>query len=155
MNGVKGWCPSAHHPMMSGDGLLVRVKPRMGRLSAAKVLALCDLAGRFGNGAIDLTSRANLQIRGVAETDHPALLAGLIEAGLVDGDADREGRNTVVTPFWRPGDLTARLYAALQPVTAALPSLPDKMGSRSILGPCRCCREFLVISGSRQAMMGG
>ena len=27
---VKGWCPGAHRPMMSGDGLVVRVRPLMG-----------------------------------------------------------------------------------------------------------------------------
>ena len=64
---VQGWCPGAHRPMMSGDGLVVRVRPRLARLSAAQTLGLCDLALRFGNGTIDLTNRANLQLRGVAE----------------------------------------------------------------------------------------
>ena len=31
---IKGWCPSALRPMQSGDGLVVRVRPRGGRLSA-------------------------------------------------------------------------------------------------------------------------
>ena len=26
---VKGWCPGAHRPMMSGDGLVVRIRPRL------------------------------------------------------------------------------------------------------------------------------
>ena len=41
---VKGWCPDAWHPMISGDGLLVRVKPRLGRLTREQALALCDAA---------------------------------------------------------------------------------------------------------------
>ena len=25
---AQGWCPTAFHPMMSGDGMLLRVRPR-------------------------------------------------------------------------------------------------------------------------------
>ena len=32
---AKGWCPGAWRPMASGDGLLVRVRPRLGRLTAS------------------------------------------------------------------------------------------------------------------------
>ncbi len=124
---IKGWCPSAHAPMMSGDGLLVRVKPQVGRLTVAQAQTLCDLAERFGNGMIDLTSRANLQVRGVTLEDHPALLEALITEGLVDPDPSRAAQNLTVTPFWQAGDLTDRLAQALIPV--ALPPLPDKMGT--------------------------
>ena len=31
---VRGWCPNAWRPMAAGDGLLVRVRPRLGRLDA-------------------------------------------------------------------------------------------------------------------------
>ena len=71
---VKGWCPGAHRPMLSGDGLVVRVRPFRAELSAAQALALCDLARTHGNGTLELTSRANLQIRGVPEAAFPALL---------------------------------------------------------------------------------
>lgn len=128
MSRVKGWCPSAHRPMMSGDGLLVRVKPPLGQLSADAVKTLCDLATRYGSGLIDLTARANLQIRGVAEADHPALLSELIAAGLVDPDVHREiTRNVIATPYWREGDRTTRLYDAVVDVLAQF-ALPDKFG---------------------------
>lgn len=138
MSRVKGWCPSAHRPMMSGDGLLVRVKPRLGRLSTDRVLALCDLADRFGNGMIDLTSRANLQIRGVAEADHPGLLAALVDAGLVDADAEREARrNIVANCHWLPGSATVELEAAIVSRLGDLPELPDKMGVAIDIGRVR------------------
>lgn len=121
--GVKGWCPGAHRPMASGDGLVVRVRPRLGRLSAGQALGLAELAERFGNGLIDLTSRANLQIRGVREADHEALLQELAALALLDADAATETRrNILAPPFWQPGGLTDRLGAAL---TAALPGFPD------------------------------
>lgn len=126
---VKGWCPGAHRPMMSGDGLVVRIRPFCGEISADQALALCDLATRFGSGVIDLTSRANLQIRGIAQADHPALIAALTDLSLLDSDAETERRrNIIVAPDWVPGDLTARLHAALLAALPGLPPLPAKMG---------------------------
>ncbi|BBI51636.1 hypothetical protein HORIV_40570 [Vreelandella olivaria] len=61
---IKGWCPGAWRPMATGDGLLVRVRPPLGELSRAQLLALCDAAETFGSGLIELTSRANFQLRG-------------------------------------------------------------------------------------------
>ncbi len=134
MSRIKGWCPSAHAPMMSGDGLLVRIKPRLGRLTAEQGRTVCDLAARFGNGLIDLTSRANLQLRGVSDDTHAKLLSALIDAGLVDPDPGREARrNIVVTPYWQPDDLNHRLSDMLE--TIELPDLPDKMGIAVDTGP--------------------
>ena len=126
---VKGWCPSAHRPMMSGDGLLVRVKLHMAQLEVSQATTLCDLAQTYGNGMIDITSRANMQIRGVSKADHLKLLTALIDAGLVDADPNIEAKRTLtVTPFWRKGDLTDRLGASLMSHLNKLPNLPDKMG---------------------------
>lgn len=124
---VKGWCPGAWRPMMSGDGLIVRVRPRLGRLSAAKVLGLCDLADTHASGIIDLTNRANLQLRGVR--DHQAVLDGLSDLGLLDPTPELEHkRNIIVAPL--PGHshrsdlIAARLIARLED----LPDLPAKFG---------------------------
>ena len=126
---VKGWCPSAYRPMQSGDGLIVRVKPRLARLTAKQGRALADLAQRYGNGLVDLTSRANLQIRGVSQADHPALLDALQNANLIDTDPILEARRTIVTaPFWQPGDMTERLTLALMDRLVEFPDLPGKMG---------------------------
>lgn len=126
---IKGWCPGAHRPMMSGDGLVVRVRPFRGQLTPVQVTALCDLADRFGSGVIDLTSRANLQIRGVAEADHNAVLKELDALGLIDADPAVEGiRNILMPPTWTAGDLTDRLYTAVLTTLPTLPDLPQKMG---------------------------
>lgn len=129
MSVVKGWCPSAHRPMLSGDGLVVRVRPFRGELDRAQMLGLCDLAERFGNGLIELTSRANLQLRGIAQKDHVALLAALEGLGLLDLDPSLEARrNMLVAPDRSAGDLTDRLCARLIEALPRLPELPEKMG---------------------------
>ncbi len=97
---VKGWCPGALRPMPSGDGLIVRIRPFCGALDLGQARALADLAERLGNGHIDLTRRANLQIRGLAEERLPALHEALGLLGLIDGDAETEAvRNVMVAPL--------------------------------------------------------
>jgi len=126
---VKGWCPSAYRPMMSGDGLIVRVRPHVGRLDRAQVMGLCEAAAQYGNGFIDLTNRANLQVRGVPEEDHAALLETLSGLGVLDGDPAQEARrNIIVAPDWRAGDTTARLADKLARRLGELPPLPAKFG---------------------------
>jgi len=87
---VKGWCPDAWRPMATGDGLLVRIKPRLAHLGRQQVLALCDLAETYGNGIIDVSRRANFQIRGVTEQGWSSLVSELVEHGLVDSNATLE-----------------------------------------------------------------
>ncbi|MEP4198855.1 MAG: cobalamin biosynthesis protein CobG [Aliishimia sp.] len=126
---VKGWCPGAYRPMMSGDGLIIRVRPRLGRLTCAQALGLCDLSQRYGNGLIDLTSRANLQLRGVALQEHDAVLDQLLTLGMLDETPDLEARrNILTTPDWIAGDITTRLHDALVARLGELPNLPAKMG---------------------------
>lgn len=126
---IKGWCPDAWRPMASGDGLLVRIKPRLGRLSRDQALALCALAQTYGNGMIDITRRANLQIRGVSEANWPSLIVQLIEHGLADPDAGRErARNLLIAPDWAEGDDSHRIACDLMARIGELPALPGKVG---------------------------
>ena len=95
-----GWCPGALKPMLSGDGLIVRVKPRGSRLTPAAAHGIADAALRYGNGELDLTSRANLQVRGVTEAGLPALTDTLQALGLLDPSAEAEAvRNVIGSPL--------------------------------------------------------
>ncbi|MEC3950774.1 cobalamin biosynthesis protein CobG [Sphingobium sp. HWE2-09] len=127
---VKGWCPDAWRPMMAGDGLLMRVKPRLGRLTRAQALGLADAAAGHGNGQIDVTRRANLQLRGVTDHSWSPLMAHLLALDLVDGDAARETvRNILVSPVWHKDDESCRIASALQTRIGELPpKLPGKVG---------------------------
>jgi precorrin-3B synthase len=127
---IKGWCPSALRPMVSGDGLVVRLRPRGGRLSFAQAAGIAELSARHGNGLIDFTSRANVQIRGVREESHEPLIEGLDRLGLVDAELYAETqRNVLVSPFWNAGDDVPSLAAELEQALARRPlGLPEKFG---------------------------
>jgi precorrin-3B synthase len=97
---VKGWCPGALRPMQSGDGLIVRVRPQSASLRPQDLGALADAARQFGNGHIDLTRRANLQIRGVRETSLSDLHDVIARLGLLDASAEGEAiRNIMINPL--------------------------------------------------------
>ncbi|TPE53500.1 precorrin-3B synthase [Amaricoccus solimangrovi] len=131
---VRGWCPGALRPMDSGDGWIVRLRPPLGRLSPAQAGGVARLAQAHGNGMLDLSARANLQIRGVTPAAHPALIEGLRALGLVDATAEAEARRSVLlTPFATPaGDALA---AALEAALADGPALPSKFGFAVDGGP--------------------
>jgi precorrin-8X/cobalt-precorrin-8 methylmutase len=97
---IKGWCPGALRPMQSGDGLVVRIRPPLGRLNPAQAQAIAEASTRHGNGILDLSARANLQLRGVTEASHGPLIDDLRAQGLIDPDIETESlRNLIVTPF--------------------------------------------------------
>ena len=97
---VKGWCPGALRPMESGDGLLVRLRITGGIISAPKAHIIAKAAMQHGNGLIDLSGRANLQIRGVGASQWPHLIADLSRHGLIDQDAEAESvRNVMASPL--------------------------------------------------------
>jgi len=141
---VQGWCPGALRPMLSGDGLVVRVRPRAGRLTLDQARGIAALARLHGNGLIDLSNRANVQLRGVTEASHPALIDGLRALDLIDRDAaDEARRNIIVSPFWTEGDATQPLADALAQALAApdAPPLPGKFGFVLDTAATPCLRD--------------
>jgi precorrin-3B synthase len=127
---VKGWCPGALRPMASGDGLLVRVKPWCGSFTIKQAMGLADIAARLGNGHIDLTRRANLQIRGLREEAMDALHIALEGLDLLDPDPATEAARSVMVGPLADRD-TRALAAALTRAIAAerrLTALSAKFG---------------------------
>ncbi|CAN7325089.1 precorrin-3B synthase [Phenylobacterium sp. LjRoot225] len=124
---VRGWCPSLFEPMASGDGLLARVKPPLGRLSAEAARALAVAAQRFGNGQLELTNRAALQVRGLSEASLPPFQQAVLAAGLASADpAVERRRNLVVSPLASAAGVALatelEAWIADDPALAALPS---------------------------------
>lgn len=135
MSRIKGWCPGALRPMESGDGWVLRIRPRGGRLSPAQAMGIAAAARTHGSGLIDLTGRANLQLRGVTPATHAPLIADLRALELIDADiATETRRNITVTPFADPA--TDALAAALEQALAASElALPAKFGFAVDTGP--------------------
>ncbi|MCJ2107059.1 precorrin-3B synthase [Methylobacterium sp. E-041] len=126
----RGWCPSLARPMPTGDGLLARIHPPLGILTRAQIHAVAAASRAFGNGHVDVTARANLQLRGVTEATRPALVAALGGAGLGDMRADGgPQRLTLTSPL---AGLTAEavdvraMASAIEAHGLAIAGLPPK-----------------------------
>ena len=131
---IKGWCPGALRPLQSGDGLLVRIRSPLGGLNPQQAKAIAEAAANHGNGIIDLSARANLQLRGVTEAGHLRLIDDLRTHGLIDPDIKTESlRNLVITPF-RDAE-TKALAATLTSALTKMPKLPGKFGFALDTGP--------------------
>ena len=125
---ARGWCPSALRPMKSGDGLLVRTKPKYGLLNSQQLLLLANCSDDFGNGLLDITSRTNLQIRGVKEQNYADLILKLQTGGLVSTSEKSDRLNVIVPPFIQKNSLTWRCASQIYSSVESLPFLPEKFG---------------------------
>jgi len=132
---IRGWCPTLFEPMASGDGLLLRVKPRAAHLSATQARALAEAAARYGNGWLDLTGRANIQIRGLRPETLEPFTRAMLEAGLADPDPGVERRRNLIVPPLLGADpaipeSAVAWLATLETLLAdaALAALPAKFG---------------------------
>ncbi|MGC2970775.1 precorrin-3B synthase [Paraburkholderia aspalathi] len=75
-------CPGLLRIVAARDGGICRIKLPGGELSAAQAAVIADVSERYGAGVVELTNRANLQVRGVRSGHEAALIAALVEAGL-------------------------------------------------------------------------
>ena len=82
------------------DGSICRVKLTFGDLSADQARGVADAARRFGSGVIEITNRANLQIRGVRPETGNSLIAALLDADLGPlTDKGDDVRNIMISPI--------------------------------------------------------
>jgi len=81
------------------NALMCRLRMPNSILSAHQLRGLADLAEQCGGGYVDLTTRANLQIREIAAKNAPALLTGLQELGLTSRGSGADNiRNITGSP---------------------------------------------------------
>ncbi|MFB9207104.1 precorrin-3B synthase [Nonomuraea spiralis] len=90
-------CPGALQVHEAADGPLARVRLPGGAVSAAQLGVLAMCAAELGSGVIELTSRANVQVRGLRS---PEVFAGRIAAaGLLPSPAHERVRNILASPL--------------------------------------------------------
>jgi precorrin-3B synthase len=92
-------CPGALRLHSADDGALARVRIPGGILTGSQAGALADIADRLGDSRLDITSRGNIQLRGLGD-DRGGELAGLLAAaGLLPAPRHERIRNIVASPL--------------------------------------------------------
>jgi precorrin-3B synthase len=82
----------------AADGALARIRVPGGRLRPDQLEVLAGCAADLGDGTLHLTSRANVQLRGL-DSDTGELAARLWRAGLLPSPAHELVRNIVASPL--------------------------------------------------------
>ncbi|SOE03072.1 precorrin-3B synthase [Blastococcus haudaquaticus] len=90
-------CPGALQTHAAADGALARVRVPGGALSAAQLLVLAAAARDLGDGALELTSRANVQLRGLRPGAEVELGSRLTDAGLLPSATHETARNVLAS----------------------------------------------------------
>ena len=104
---TRGWCPGVLDPMETGDGWLLRVRLPGGVIEASQMRLVSAVADEHGSGQVDITSRGNLQIRGVAVDRIKPAADQLVHSGLALPDAAADARRAVVASPLAGNDETA------------------------------------------------
>jgi len=123
-------CPGALQVHTAADGGLARIRVPGGAVSVAQLRELAACADELGSGVIELTSRANVQVRGLESA--PAFAERMAAAGLLPSDTHERVRNIIASPLsGRSGStlLDVRpLVAALDLALCARPRLAELSG---------------------------
>ncbi|WP_305782564.1 precorrin-3B synthase [Symbioplanes lichenis] len=120
-------CPGALRLHEAADGPLARIRVPGGRISGAQLGTLRELAAAWGDGHVELTSRANLQLRALTGVPETRLADRLAAAGLLPSDTHELVRNIAASPLisGRDAGLVRELDEALC-ADAGLAGLPGR-----------------------------
>jgi len=90
-------CPGALQVHQAADGAVVRIRLPGGMITAAQLTILSGVSSRFGSGTLELTSRGNMQLRGI--TDVAAAAEAIADTGLLPSTTHERVRNIVASPL--------------------------------------------------------
>jgi precorrin-3B synthase len=90
-------CPGALQTHAAADGALARVRVPGGLLTGGQLRALAAAARDLGDGALELTSRGNVQLRGLADGAEAELGDRLAAVGLLPSASHERVRNVLAS----------------------------------------------------------
>ncbi len=119
-------CPGALQLHRAADGALARIRLPGGMIEPRQLEALAHAANRFGSPAMELTSRGNIQIRGIRDDEAAAALADAVAAaGLLPSPTHERVRNIVASALSGRVGGSADVREWVRLLDAALCAEPD------------------------------
>ncbi|MFH8559537.1 cobalamin biosynthesis protein CobG [Streptomyces sp. NPDC017988] len=92
-------CPGALRLHRADDGALARLRVPAGVLTSRQAAILADVAERLADGHLSITSRGNIELRGLGASCGTELSAVLADAGLLPSERHERVRNIVASPL--------------------------------------------------------
>jgi len=92
-------CPGVLHAVQAKDGLLIRIRVPGGFIEANQLRTVANLSRDFADRTIEITSRANLQLRAIRNRDLPYIIEGISLAGLLPSPQHDRVRNILTSPI--------------------------------------------------------
>jgi precorrin-3B synthase len=92
-------CPGLLTPHRAEDGMLVRIRVPGGRIGGSALRNLAGLAGEYGQPELQITSRGNVQLRGIDAGRIADLSAAVTALGFLPSPAHERVRNIVGSPL--------------------------------------------------------
>jgi precorrin-3B synthase len=132
-------CPGAIAVHQAADGGLARIRVPGGTLTNAQFTVIRTASADLGDGSLELTSRANIQIRGLAPGAEIELADRLWRAGLLPSLSHERVRNIIASPLGDDQHFVDELDRAL----CAVPALAELPG------------RFLITVGADVSGLGG
>ncbi|OBG15633.1 precorrin-3B synthase [Mycolicibacterium celeriflavum] len=127
-------CPGALQVHRAADGALARMRLPGGAITTVQLETLARAATDWAAGTLELTSRGNLQIRGV--TDTAAVADAAASAGLLPSPTHERVRNIVASPLSGRVGPAADIRALITDLDEAICADPElaALGGRFLFG---------------------
>lgn len=103
-------CPGLLSPFVAADGAIIRLRVPGGRVAVSTLTDLLAIGNEFGAPMLFVTSRGNLQVRGLPDPLPEEVMARAEATGLLPSATHERARNVLAAP----------LAAELQPLVSEL-----------------------------------
>jgi ferredoxin-nitrite reductase len=124
-------CPDIYHPAIARDGLLTRLRIPGGVLNQSQCLTIAELLETLGLEYIQVTNRANLQLRSLSQDLDRDLLTKLADCGLAASNTAVDGiRNLMLSPT---AGIDAQEFIDVRPLAEAWIEYLDRHSELGVL----------------------
>jgi precorrin-3B synthase len=140
----ENFCPGVLHAVPAKDGLLIRIRVPGGLIEANQLTTIADLSSAFADGTVEITSRANIQLRAIRRQNLERLVEKISLAGLLPSPQHDRVRNIVSSPI---AGLDTEEFIDPRPL---IRQLDQRLREESVFAELHPKFSFAIYGGARR-----